>query len=1021
MSKLHLIAACAFSLLVITLSTAGAEDTMFPPAAAAQPFMNFDGKGFIVNGQRMFLVSGSIHYPRVPRALWSNRLLRLSRGGFNTVQTYAFWNYHEPQENQFDFTGEKDFEAYLKTAQDLDLYATVRAGPYVCAEWDSGGYPVWAKFKPDVIVREDDPAYLALQDHWFGEILPKIAAHQINKGGNVILVQLENEGTRAGAWLTDRAPDPYYQDIHDQAVKNGIEVPFFMSGYHHGAVPVVENPDNTGRQCPWITTEIWAGWYLDYGMKDYGYMRILRCNEKILARGGNGFNYYMFHGGTNFDSWNDNENAASYDYSATLGETGDMRPIYYRLKANNFFATSFADILANSSDATSGYQDFVTNARVIGARKSPAGTVVFVEGKVTNEDPVTIKSIGAGVGGSIHVPPLEVTPIVLDAPIVSGPSPIKIVQAITDIFGIARNGTTTTLILYGQPGDTGQLTLMLGDTAKTFAIPYPTNLPSEIIETVGGQTLRILSMSRQLSDRTWIVGHPQNQYVVVGPEYVGEFSVEDGHPSMNIERPYTHPAPNKVIVYGPASMPDQHLEVKSDPSIDSAPAPILTNWQISIPAASKPGFDDSSWKTSDDPLQMGADGDISAFAWYRASVQVPTAGPATLTFPGAADHLVVFINGKRCAATPSLVEPKPTSPDLKSGNLSWTVQANFQSGPISIAVLASHQGRDKAGGYYGPIDNYFPKGIFKPVYLELAGQKIPVKGWKMHGGLPALSALSFQPLASANDSPAFFQGTFTAFPPNIGPYPILRVTTTGLSRGTIFLNGHCIGRYPSVIKVNKVPLGMYLPECWFSSDGKNALTIFDEEGRAPSQVQLQVEMASSREIIAVSKPADKDVPIDLPPYQPVDLRETAHINAATEKPITASSTLLDNDPSNANDGDDQTYWAPATPPTPDKPAWLQVDLQRPYPVVSCEIFWRSQASWYPHLLEASLDGKTWTTLVDKRQDVDPAKDTQKRTSTTDRFSNAPEFRYIRLTVTNSLNPQKPLEICSFRVWNVPHN
>ena len=487
-----------------------AEEAMFPPAPDAKSSMDVDGKGFIVEGKRTFLASGSIHYPRVPQELWHDRLLRLRRAGFNTVQTYAFWNYHEPRENELNFTGDRDFEAYLKTAQDVGLYATVRAGPYVCAEWDSGGYPIWAKFKPGVVVRQGNPGYLALQDHWLGEILPKVAAHQINKGGNVILVQLENEGYFQGAWR-GKAPDAYYQDIYNQAVKNGIEVPFFMSGLHHGTSPVVENPDNTGRLCPWYSTEIWAGWYLNYGMAEYGYMRVVRCVDKIIARGGGGYNLYMFHGGTNFDSWNDDENAASYDYGATVGEAGDLRMDYVALKATNWFATSFSDILENSTNAIEEYRDFVTNGRVIGARKSPAGTVVFVEGEVANTDPAVIKSAGAGAGGSLHIPALEVVPIVLDAPILPAPGNVRIVQATTNIFGVAHDGATTTLVVFGQPGDTGVITLDIGGVTKRIQVAYPTEMPAEILEKSRGQTLRILSLSRQLADRTWIVGKPESQ------------------------------------------------------------------------------------------------------------------------------------------------------------------------------------------------------------------------------------------------------------------------------------------------------------------------------------------------------------------------------------------------------------------------------------------------------------------------------------------------------------------------------
>ena len=125
MSKLSIaFGALLVSLVVFPLSAE--EVNFFPPAPAASSVDNFDRNGFIIDGQRTFILSGSIHYPRVPRALWYDRLLRLKRAGFNTVQTYVFWNYHEIREDAFDFTGEKDLEAFLDTAQKLGIYATVR-------------------------------------------------------------------------------------------------------------------------------------------------------------------------------------------------------------------------------------------------------------------------------------------------------------------------------------------------------------------------------------------------------------------------------------------------------------------------------------------------------------------------------------------------------------------------------------------------------------------------------------------------------------------------------------------------------------------------------------------------------------------------------------------------------------------------------------------------------------------------------------------------------------------------------
>jgi beta-galactosidase len=996
------------------------NETMFPPAPEAKASIDFDGKGFIVNGQRTYVSSGSIHYPRVPRELWHDRLLRLKRAGFNTLQTYTFWNFHEPTEGQFDFTGQHDFEEYLKEAQDVGLYATVRVGPYVCSEWDSGGYPVWLKFKPDLVVRENNPAYVAAQDAWLNELLPKVAAHQINRGGNVILVQLENEGKIQGAWTRPVSGDAYFDHLHDVGIKGGLQVPFFMSGYHHGSVPIVENPDNTGRQCPWISTEIWAGWYLNYGWSDYGFSRIYRCNEYIMARGGNGQNYYPFMGGTNFDTWNDNENAASYDFSASMGETGDLRPVYFAEKANNLFATSFADILENSSYAKPDYTDYAKNGDVIGARKSPSGTVVFVEGLAGNTDPALIKSVATGNDVAIHIPALMMCPIVLDYPLVPA-AKITLVQGITTILGTAHNGNTTTLVVYGQPGDTNELTLSIDGAKKTVPLTYSATMPVEIIEKAGDQTLRILAMSRQLSDRTWIVGKPKEEYVVVGPEYCGDFSMQGGKPSMTIERPYSHPAPNQVVVYGPAETPAQHLAVTSDASLDTAPAPTLSAWQASPLTDPKSFFNSDSWKTSDDPRPMGADGDISAFAWYRTTVEVPHLAPpgtGILHFHGAADHLIVFLNGRLLEAKTTTEMPKPHSDELRDGKLEWTAISNFNSGKNTLVVLATHQGRDKAGGYWGPIDQYYEKGIFKPVDLEIAGQTIPVKGWKLHGGLPDPASLPFFSEGEGfTGSPSFYRTTFTATPPTTGANPILRFDTSSLSRGTVFLNGYCLGRYPSTLKDHDKPVGLYLPECWFAPNGKNTLLVFDEEGKNPFGAKIYVEVAASREVIAVSQPADASLAFQLPPYDPVDMRKGAQVNAATDRPVTASSFATDNEPSYITMGDDLNMWKPAEPPTADKPAWLQIDLQQPHTLLSSEIFWSADAKFYPYRIQGSADGKTWKTLVDKSKPDDNRGDGNR---TFDKIADGTGLHYLRLTISPGTDAKKPLGIREWRAWDVVH-
>ena len=754
----------AILLTLLTAATAAANDEMYPSAPAAQAVIRVDGQGFTIHGERLYVASGSIHYPRVPRALWRDRLLRLKRAGFNTVETYAFWNFHEPRENEWNFSGDHDIGAFLTTAQELGLYAIVRVGPYVCAEWDSGGYPVWLKFKPPFKVRTNDPAFLAWNDHWYDKILPIVAAHQIHKGGNVILVQLENEHPQG--WGTVNG-NPYFDHLRHKAVALGIEVPYWFSGQNHGSGPAPGNV--SGRTMPWFSSEFWPGWFNLYGpLDDKRFGEVERDNWKILAHGGNGHNFYMLHGGTNFDTWNDDSGAASYDYGAAIGQAGDLRPIYYRMKRANLFAQELP-------------------------RFRDAGATITFDGN-------SAKSV-SGV------------------PLVNGISPVACKAR---ILGLVSHGKTYTLVVYGPAGETGSLRWR----EKNLGFTFPKGEPQEQSVVVDGLETRVVSMNTALADRTWIL----DNCVVCGPAFVGDVGYSKGKFSLTIERPYGQPSCGKVIVY---SSTVHHLAVRADTTLDTAPAPKLRDWRMRLAPEAAADYDDAGWKGSAEPQQMGADGDTSAFCWYRAAVNLKAASPAELHFSGSADNAVVMVNGHR-----------------------YDAQKPMKAGRNVIAVLTSHRGRDKAFNYLGTLDEFHCKGLFGPVQLSVGHDKMDVAPWRMRGGAGSLDG-TWQPVAASNGMPTFYRASFTT---KSVPGRILRATSQGLTRGTMWLNGHNLGRYPEKITAP----GLYLPECWLS-DGENTLLVFDEEGASIAPVKLEVETAASREVIRVSKPCDPSTPLS---YQP---------------------------------------------------------------------------------------------------------------------------------------------------------
>ncbi|HEY0174957.1 MAG TPA: beta-galactosidase, partial [Pedobacter sp.] len=354
------------------------NDHMFPPQAAAKPFSDFDAKGFLINGKRTFLVSAGIEYARVPYGLWQDRLLRLKRAGFNSVEIYTFWNFHEPREGQFEFSGDQDLDQFLSLVKKLGMYAIVRVGPYYCAEWDQGGYPIWLRFKNGLRVREDNAEFEKYVNRFFDRLLPVVFKQQINKGGPVILVQLENEHPKG--WGTIM-PDNYFKHLQRKALDLGMQVPYLFSGVHHDTDPAGKGLlDDATRPNPWFSTEFWSMWYTQYGSKPNDAAIYDRRTWKIIAHGGSGYNVYMAHGGSNFGYTNNDEDAASYDYGAAVGQAGDLRPLYYTFKRAGFFARSFEEILENSSDATKLYTGISADTALkVTARTSNAGDLVFLD------------------------------------------------------------------------------------------------------------------------------------------------------------------------------------------------------------------------------------------------------------------------------------------------------------------------------------------------------------------------------------------------------------------------------------------------------------------------------------------------------------------------------------------------------------------------------------------------------------------------------------------------------------------
>ena len=488
--------------------------------------VTFDKNSLIVDGKRVFIRSGAFHYFRTPGVeLAKDRFMKLKAAGYNTVDIYFNANYHSKIEGEYDFSEVKDVKKVLEVAKEVGLFVIARPGPFINAEVNAGGLPFWLLKNKNVIPRNRigteyhySPEYMGFVKHWYDQIIPII-----NNFDNVIAFQIENE------YATDEMDEAYMRELYQMARERGITCPIFHNDAYNAGLwaDVVDiyasdvypyiNPNQNWKQdhfcfdtldnledmvrcfkedAPIFIAEMQGGWFDKWDGIGYKAMREALGDEHInivtktaISQGVSMFNHYMAVGGTSWDDLACDEVYTSYEFTAGIDEYGTIQPNFYKAKAINYFLQSFG--LANTGEREN--LDLGENIYAV-KRKDFENDCNWLFVRNMNETQTNIE-VGLKTQPTLAPFDMKIMPENLQL------NACKIEFSDVEIFARLKDDTNEVLFMISDENANlyldvnGEKIVISGNRKDYDNFKYENN----------GKTTEFLFISRELSDRTWVL------------------------------------------------------------------------------------------------------------------------------------------------------------------------------------------------------------------------------------------------------------------------------------------------------------------------------------------------------------------------------------------------------------------------------------------------------------------------------------------------------------------------------------
>ncbi len=662
--------------------------------------IKYDDGSLILDGQRIWLVSGSVHYFRIPADLWRDRLLKAKRAGLNCISTFIPWNYHEPVEGQWEIADEKDVSAYVRLAGELGLYVILKPGPYVGGDLDFGGLPGWLTTKSGISYRNSNAAYTHYYDKYLTKILPPLAEHQITRGGNIVLIQSENDYTMDSS---DRVK--YLQFIGQLIRRAGFDIPVITSSsspqkpqedtiecliagqalvaklkqlrLHQQNAPLIVS------QLPTGTPDCWSGEHRHSGAHE-----IARHALEALGWGAQ-YNLYPFCGGTNFGflAGRGNESpeayrTTTYDCDAPVAEGGGLSQKYYLSRLVNMLANHMGPFFAEAYNEEPGVN--IHDSTDVLNIYSPSGQWAVITNNGREE--ITTAKISLPHAHRLTVPlePLGATAVPVNLQLKDNNQ-----LQYTNLMPLGFFGEKI-LVLHGPAGWEGQFCI----DGSEYRQKVPDKDEPVIIE---HEELKIVLVNSELAQRCWYV----DEMLIFGPDYVGE----------DADAITPHPRAKQYAIIS-ADGELSHKKYKHDDA-GGRSKPRLKSWSR-IHVCTEPVDDDElQWEKLDRPRDVDRIGVHTGYVWYRIEKEMPRAKKCRLMLPECRDRATIYLNGS-VIGTWGAGEGASRKP----------ISASFKRGRNLLVLLADNLGRFSAGPRLGE-----QKGLTNNIYAaqQLKTRKFRVK------------------------------------------------------------------------------------------------------------------------------------------------------------------------------------------------------------------------------------------------------------------------------------------------------